>query len=294
MLDLRNEFVFPPIKLGYSEDGTVNERHIDFYSIRSSHVGAVTLEPLYLRKDLREIPTQLGIDDDDRVRGLSELVESIHAGGAKVIAHLNHPGRMANPKIPGNSFVSSTDRACENGGAVPRRMQGADFEEVISLFTQAAVRAERAGFDIIELQFGHGYLLAQFLSPAVNDRTDEFGGSFENRVRFPLALLEAVKRDYSADYVAVGRALVTDPDFLGKYLGEVEGNVRPCLDCSDGCLGGVKVGKGLGCVVNPTVGRDGVVVGKAEHAERYAVVGGGLAGMEASVNLARRGHEVVL
>jgi len=391
MLDLRNEFVFPPIKLGYSEDGTVNERHIDFYSIRSSHVGAVTLEPLYLRKDLREIPTQLGIDDDDRVRGLSELVESIHAGGAKVIAHLNHPGRMANPKIPGNSFVSSTDRACENGGAVPRRMQGADFEEVISLFTQAAVRAERAGFDIIELQFGHGYLLAQFLSPAVNDRTDEFGGSFENRVRFPLALLEAVKnetslaviarisgedfvpngitlsemmefsrmlkergvsaihvtagsvcvtppwffqhmfipkgktwemaskikesvdipvifvgrinsfddidrveRDYSADYVAVGRALVADPDFLGKYLGEVEGNVRPCLACSDGCLGGVKVGKGLGCVVNPTVGRDGVVVGKAEHAKRYAVVGGGLAGMEASVTLARRGHEVVL
>jgi len=108
----------------------------------------------------------------------------------KVIAHLNHPGRMANPNIPGNYFISSTDKACENGGALPKRMDRNDMEQTAKLFADAALRAKKANFDIIELQFGHGYLLAQFLSPFVNDRTDEYGGTFENRIRFPLEIFE--------------------------------------------------------------------------------------------------------
>jgi 2,4-dienoyl-CoA reductase (NADPH2) len=389
-MQLKNQFIMAPLKLGYSDaSGEVKDKHIQFYIERSKHIGAITPEPLYLEIGLREIPTQIGIDIDEKISGLKKLTDSIHSNGAKVIAHLSHPGRMANPKLPGNYYLSSTDQPCENGGAVPKIMDAADMESVIKLFVDAAVRSKNAGFDIIELQFGHGYLLSQFLSPAVNDRSDEYGGSFENRSRFPLSVLDAVKNSveipviirisaeemtpngikieesielvkilkqrgvdavhvsagtvcstppwffqhmfvpkgktwdfaskikkavnipvifvgrinsaadvdkirtqYNADYIALGRALVADPDFAGKYLGQTEGVIRPCLACSEGCLGGVKSGQGLHCVVNPLVGHDDEPLKPADKKKKYAVIGAGLAGTQAALTLNERGHEV--
>ncbi len=390
MLALKNTFIMAPIKLGYSDaSGEINERHLAFYAERNRHLGAITPEPLYLDKGLREIPTQIGIDSDDKLPGLQKLTATIKARGAKAIAHLNHPGRMANPKIPGNYHLSATDKPCENGGATPKRMTRADMDAAIALFESAARRAQKAGFDIIELQLGHGYLPAQFLSPAVNDRTDDYGGSFENRARFPLEIFDAVKnavnlpvivrisgeemtpngikidesiklaqllethgaaaihvsagtvcstppwffqhmfvpkgktwdfaakiksavniplifvgrinsakdvnrleKEYRADYIALGRAIVVDPDFVAKYTGELPGSIRPCLACSEGCLGGVKSGNGLGCVVNPSVGHDDAPPEPVTHPKKFAVVGGGLAGMQAALTLKARGHQV--
>jgi 2,4-dienoyl-CoA reductase-like NADH-dependent reductase (Old Yellow Enzyme family)/thioredoxin reductase len=392
MLQLKNQFIFAPIKTGYSDGtGVVTERHLAFYKRRAQYLGAVIPEPFYMDKGLRELPTQMGIDKDDKIEGLQKLVATIHESGTKVIAHFNHPGRMANPNIPGNYFLSSTDSPCENGGSTPRRMEKEDMKKVVELFVEAAVRAEKANFDVIELQFGHGYLLAQFISPFVNDRTDEFGGSFENRIRFPLKVLHAVmdavdlpiivrisgdemipegiklpemtalskilekkgakaihvsagtvcstapwffqhmfvpkgktwemakkikeeinipvifvgrinslediekvRKEYSADYMAVGRALVADPDFVGKYFGEMKGTVKPCLACAEGCLGGVKSGQGLQCLVNPEAGRETETIKPARQSKKYAVVGGGLAGMQAAITLRIRGHEVDL
>jgi 2,4-dienoyl-CoA reductase-like NADH-dependent reductase (Old Yellow Enzyme family) len=186
MLNLKNKFIFAPVKTGYSDNtGVVTEKHLAFYKARSEFIGAVTLEPLYLDKGLRELPTQMGIDNDDKIDGLKKLTDVIHQFDTKVIAHLNHPGRMANPRIPGNYFLSSTDAACENGGASPKQMDADDIKQVVSLFANAAQRVEKAGFDIIELQFGHGYLAAQFISPKINKRTDAYGESFENRIKFP-------------------------------------------------------------------------------------------------------------
>jgi len=392
MLQLKNPFIFAPIKTGYSnKEGVITDRHLAFYKRRSQYLGAVIPEPFYLDKGLRELPTQLGIDHDNKIKGLKKLVDSIHQSGTKVIAHLNHPGRMANPKIAENYYVSSTHRPCENGGATPKKMERKDMKKVTDQFVKGALRADKAGFDFIELQFGHGYLLAQFLSPFVNDRADEFGGSFENRVRFPLEILQAImdsvrlpliarisgdemipdgiklpemikfsdileqkgvkavhvsagtvcstppwffqhmfvpkgktwemakeiakaidipvifvgqincfddieklKREYSAEYLAIGRALVADPDFVGKYLAELEGPVKPCLACVEGCLGGVKSGQGLQCLVNPEVGRETEALEPAKKRKKYAVVGGGLAGMQAAITLTERGHEVSL
>jgi 2,4-dienoyl-CoA reductase (NADPH2) len=392
VLELRNLFIMAPIKLGYSNgSGLVNDRYLHFYQERSRFLGAVTLEPLYLDPGLREIPTQIGIDNDDKIPKLKKVNGEIHQLGTKVIAHLNHPGRMANPKIPGNYFLSSTDKQCENGGAIPQRMTPEDIDRVNQLFKDAALRAQEADFDIIELQMGHGYLLAQFISPAVNDRVDQYGGSFENRIRFPLKILNTVqqavdlpiiirlsgdemiphgikiqemielanilkengvkavhvsagtvcstppwffqhmfttkgktwelarlirseveipvifvgrinssadvdklKAEYRADYIALGRSLVADPDFVGKYLHKIKGKIRPCLACSEGCLGGVKSGQGLHCVVNPLVGYDEAPVKQASERKRYAVVGSGLAGMQAALTLKDRGHKVVI
>ena len=391
MLELKNQFIFAPIKLGYSENGKINDRHLAFYKERSKYLGAVIPEPFYMDKGLREIPTQLGIDDDDKIEGLQKLTKLIHDKGSKAIAHLNHPGRMANPKIPVNYFVSSTDQPYESGGATPQRLEKEEMKEITKLFADSAIRAKYANFDFIELQFGHGYLIAQFISPAVNDRTDEYGGNFDNRIKFPLEILKAVKNtvdipviarisgdemtpngiklpemiEFSkilelngvdaihvsagtvcstppwyfqhmfvpkgktwdmakkikenvnipiiavgqineiediekitdnemADYIAVGRAVVADPDFIGKYLGEVKGNIAPCLACAEGCLGGVKSGQGLQCLVNPEVGKERELIKKAKQSKKYAVIGAGLAGMEAAIILKKRGHKVDL
>ena len=380
------------VKLGYTTgDRKINDKHLAFYKQRSKHVGALTPEPLYLDKGLRELPTQLGIDHKDKIPGLRTLTDLIHSGGAKAIANLSHPGRMANPKIPGNYAISSSAIPCENGGATPKKMEAADFKQVLDLFASAAKRSEEAGFDIIELQLGHGYLAAQFLSPSVNDRDDEYGGSFENRIRFPLEILDVVlnatnlpviarisgdemipegfhldemirfagiikkhgvsvihvtagtvcstppwffqhmfipkgktwelggkikteadvpvifvgkihsKQDieklesnYQADYIAFGRALVIDPDFAGKVLNQVTGLIRPCMACAEGCLGGVKAGKGLGCVVNPLAGHEEEEIHGATEQKSIAVVGGGLAGMQAALTLTSRGHKVTM
>ena len=392
MLALKNPFIFAPVKTGYGDQsGKINSKHLNFYKQRAKYLGAITPEPLYIDKSLRELPMQIGISSDEHLEGLKELTSMIHSFDTKVIAHLNHPGRMANPMIPNNIFISSTDRACEAGGATPKRMDNSDMENVRTLFSEAAQRAEKAGFDIIELQMGHGYLLAQFISPFVNDRNDEYGGNFENRIKFPLEILDIVQsscnlpvivrlsgdemipqgihleemialskilkskgveaihvsagtvcntppwyfqhmfvpkgktwemaakiksgvnipcvfvgqintqedvdklqNEMQADYIALGRALVADPDFVGKYLGEVDEIIRPCLSCSDGCLGGVKSGKGIGCLVNPLVNYEGEMPKKANKSKHIAVVGAGLAGSETALNLIRKGHKVTL
>jgi 2,4-dienoyl-CoA reductase (NADPH2) len=392
MLSLKNQFIFAPIKTGYGDaGGFVTERHLSFYKKRAKYLGAVIPEPFYLDKGLRELPTQMGIDSDDKIDGLKKLTRLLHGTDTKAIAHLNHPGRMANPKIPGNYYISSTDKPCENGGAAPQRMSKQDIEDVIHSFQQCAARAQEADFDMIELQFGHGYLAAQFLSPGVNDRDDEYGGILEHRVRFALNTLlavkgavhlpiivrisgdemipngiklpemlefshllelagasaihvsagtvcstppwffqhmfvpkgktwemakqikekvnipvisvgqinetkdiEKIKSENISDYMAIGRALVADPDFIGKYLGEIKGEIRPCLACAEGCLGGVKAGKGLQCLVNPAVGAEDVIFESSDKPKKCAVVGGGPAGMEAALVLEKRGHGVDL
>ena len=192
---IKNRAIMAPIKTGYGvPTGEVTDRHLRFFERRSRHVGAVTPEPFCLHPTLRELPVQIGIHSDDMLPVLKSLADVIHGNGALAIAHLNHPGRMANPAIPGNRFLSSSGRMCPAGVKEPEAVDQSLIEESQGLFEKAAVRAEKAGYDFVELQFGHGYLIAQFLSEAVNDRTDQYGGSWENRLRYGLEVLKRVKK----------------------------------------------------------------------------------------------------
>jgi 2,4-dienoyl-CoA reductase (NADPH2) len=389
---IKNRCIMAPIKTGYgTKTGEVTDRHLHFYERRNQFIGAITPEPFYLHPSLRELPVQIGIHDDDMIPGLQKLAKVIHKNGALAVAHLNHPGRMANPNIPGNQHFSSSDRICATGGKRPIGMDEEGIANAQALFQNAAVRAQEAGYDIIELQFGHGYLIAQFLSENVNDRTDRYGGSWENRLRFGLEVFTRIKETISipvivrlsademfpeglkledmirlsgtleehgvdalhvssgsvcetpfwyfqhmsmpkgktwefaskirdtvtvpiiavgqinektdpekilqdglADAVAIGRPLIADPDFVGKIRGEIHSPIRPCACCLEGCIGGVKSGKGLMCVVNPEVGREEKKVAKVAKPKKVAVVGGGLAGMEAALVAQERGHNVIL
>ena len=191
---LRNSFFMAAVKTGYGDaDGNITDRHLAFWEKRSKYVAAIIFEPFFIDKHVRELPTQIGIDNDDKIDGHKKLVETVHHNGAKAVAHINHPGRMANPKLPGNIYLSASDIQCPNGGQKPTALPIDEIKIVQQQYLDAAIRAEKSGYDMIELQFGLGYLIAQFLSPFTNKRNDEYGGSFENRLRFGMEILRGIK-----------------------------------------------------------------------------------------------------
>lgn len=136
---------------------------------------------------------QLAIFDDAVIPAYRELAEMVHEHGTRIVMQIVHGSSKSQvhpetARILGPSAVPNPD-----SGLVPREMTREDMDEVIRLFAEAAVRVKEAGFDGVQLHHAHGYLLAQFLSPLTNQRTDEYGGSVENRMRFALEVYRAVR-----------------------------------------------------------------------------------------------------
>ncbi len=212
-LTLPNRVVMTTLKLGYGNKvGEVNQRHIAFYRRRAEgNVGLLTSEPLYVQLNGRELPTQLGIHNDGLVPGLQELTGAVHAAGGLVMAHINHAGRAANPKlVPPDERISASDVFCPANQVTPHPLTKEGITEIVSAFRAAAGRARQADFDALEIPFSHGYLIHQFLSPHTNHRQDEYGGSFENRMRFGREVIAAVRAEVGDDYPIVVRMNAKD------------------------------------------------------------------------------------
>ncbi|MCK5649835.1 MAG: NADH:flavin oxidoreductase, partial [Gemmatimonadetes bacterium] len=212
-LTLPNRVVMTTVKLGYAtQAGEVSDRHIAFY-VRRAEGGAalLTTEPLYVQGNGLELPTQLGIHEDALVPGLERLVSAVHASGGRIMAHINHAGRAANPKlVPEGARVSASEVPCPANKVAPRPLSRGEIDEVVGAFAEAADRIREAGFDALEIPFSHGYLIHQFLSPHTNHRDDDYGGSFENRLRFGKEVLHAVRRRVGPDLPLVVRMNATD------------------------------------------------------------------------------------
>jgi 2,4-dienoyl-CoA reductase-like NADH-dependent reductase (Old Yellow Enzyme family)/thioredoxin reductase len=393
-LTLPNRTVMAPVKTAFGgPDAKTTERLIQYYRRRAEGgVGAIIVEPLFIAAAGKEHPRQLGIDDDDKIEGLGRLVGAIHGGGALAIAHINHAGRAANPKASGRPPEAPSETSCPTTGASSGAMSVERIEEIIAAFGSAARRAREAGFDAVELQCGLGYLVAQFLSPRTNLRTDGYGDTPDNRERFLREVVAAVKEslgdlpltarmsaseqveggldaadgerlarqleglgvaalhvasgsacdsppwyyqhmslpggvnanmarairgavgvpviaagrlgdpdeivgllaDDSVDLVALGRPLVADPDLPAKLRDGHPERIVQCGGCLQGCLVGVKSGKGIGCIANPELGREGEVVADVATPLSVVVVGGGPAGLTAARVASERGHRVTL
>jgi len=212
-LTLPNRVIMTTVKLGYSDQkGEVTDRHTAFYTRRAQGgVALITTEPLYVQRNGREIPTQLGIHDDRLVPGMRHLVDAVHAAGGRIMAHINHAGRAANPKlIPDGDLVSASDTFCPSNQVTPRPLASIEIAEIVSAFREAARRVREAGFDAIEIPFSHGYLIHQFLSPYTNQRADEYGGLFENRMRFGTEVLAGVRDQVGADFPIIVRMNAAD------------------------------------------------------------------------------------
>ncbi|MFH2131162.1 MAG: NADH:flavin oxidoreductase, partial [bacterium] len=192
-LKLKNRFVFPPVKTAFgSPQGTVTERQIEFYrQIAKDGPGIVILEPVAVTPEGREHPRQLCVHLPESAVELGKIVDVIHAANRLACLHLNHAGAAANPKAIGTKPKAPVEMTCPSSEQSSDPLTAEEIQAIILGFRSAAEKADQAGFDLIEIQGGHGYLMSQFLNRKINLRKDQFGS---DRLLFAREVLSAVKR----------------------------------------------------------------------------------------------------
>jgi 2,4-dienoyl-CoA reductase-like NADH-dependent reductase (Old Yellow Enzyme family) len=213
---LRNRVVMAPMTTWASNpDGTVSDEEVAYYRRRVNGVGLV------ITGCSRVLPNGIGFTDefasfdDSFVPSLRRLAEAAKSGGAPALLQLYHAGNKAvRELVPGGDIVSASAVSTEAGPfsppVTPRALLHDEILDVVRAFGEATRRAIEAGFDGIELHGAHGFLLQNFFSPRFNQRTDQWGGSLENRMRFPLAVVGEVRR--------VIEAHATRPFLLGYRI----------------------------------------------------------------------------
>lgn len=189
---LKNRIVMSPMCMYASDQsGKVKNWHKIHYASRAvGQVGLIILESTAVTPQGRISTQDLGIWNDEQISGLKELVELMKEQGAKTGIQLGHAGRKA---VLEGEILAPSSLAFDETRKMPKEMSKADIQQTIEAFQKGAERAEKAGFDIIELHGAHGYLINEFLSPLTNKRTDEYGGPVENRCRLLIEIIEAVK-----------------------------------------------------------------------------------------------------
>ena len=196
-MTLRNRTVMPPIGSNFATvSAEVSEEMIKYYELRAKGgTGLIIVENACVDFPMGTNGTkQCRIDDNQYVPGFYTLVERLHAYGAKVSVQLNHAGASAyGLRLGGVQPVSASNIPSKTGGTIPRPLTVEEMKDIAKKYGEAAARAQLAGFDSVEIHAGHSYLLNQFLSPLFNNRTDEFGGSAENRSRFAVMVIDSVR-----------------------------------------------------------------------------------------------------
>ncbi|RPH50696.1 MAG: FAD-dependent oxidoreductase [Desulfobacteraceae bacterium] len=389
-LTMANHFIFPPIKTGLgSPKGGVTDRHLDFYRrIAKNGPGLLILEPVAVTADGKEHPKQLCIHLPESAGELKKIVDVIHAENRLACLHLNHAGAAANPKASGANPLAPSGFVCAATGVEAEPLEDYQIRTIIDGFGSAAGKAVSAGFDMIEIQGGHGYLISQFLNAKTNKRVCKYG---QDRLLFFREVMSAVKQaaagtgimlrisgnemspefgiertdlagaiklaegfgisvihvgmgsacfsppwyfhhaslpekpqmdslawvreqtsipiiaagrmgrtdriqkvldESRADFIALGRPLIADPDLIEKWRTGKAKEARYCGYCLQGCLHRVKSGESIGCNINPEVAFPELQ--KTAKPMKVLVAGGGPAGMSAALYLSRRGHKVTL
>ncbi|MFC4272778.1 NAD(P)-binding protein [Sneathiella chungangensis] len=198
-LELRNRVFMAPMESNLAaKDGAVSDLMREYYVARAAGgVGMVIVEYTCIDRPIgRGGDPSLGIDDDSLIDSHRSLVKSIHKAGSKACVQLFHAGRQTHPKFTnGLQPISASPIPCPMYRKMPRQMDRDDILRVTEMYGHAARRAVEAGYDSVEIHGAHGYLPANFLSAASNKREDEFGGSLENRQRFPLMIVSAVRKN---------------------------------------------------------------------------------------------------
>jgi 2,4-dienoyl-CoA reductase-like NADH-dependent reductase (Old Yellow Enzyme family)/thioredoxin reductase len=371
--------------------GTLSDDLIAYHAARAR--GGVGLSMLEASGIHPSGPMTLNAWDDSIIPRYEALMRAVRPHGMRVFSQLNHLGSELGKA--GERPWSASELVSPGSGLLAHAMTVGEIQALVHAFAAAARRAVEGGLDGIEVHCAHGYLIQQFLSPHTNRREDDYGGHFENRMRFYLEVLRAVREaigphvplgtrvgphnrvgglnldehreivprvlreglvDYLnvshgshenphkiigamheptgyelahsapltrltklptvvtgrfrtladaeqivaegiADLVGMTRAHIADPDIVRKTLAGRSAEIRPCIGCNQGCVGGLAAGR-LGCTVNVAAGRElqlaEELIEQVARARRVLVVGGGPAGMEAARVAALRGHRVTL
>ncbi|MGQ9723454.1 MAG: oxidoreductase [Candidatus Jordarchaeum sp.] len=198
-LKVKNRIVMAPISTNLANvGGEVTQQLIDHYSrIARGGVGLIIIENACVHfPHGRHGTTQPRIDSDEFIPSLYNLTHAIHRMGARVGIELAHPGGAADIRFTKTQPVAPSSIPVKSEAVIPKTLTRKEIEELVDIFGKAALRAQRAGFDMVEIQAGHGLLINQFLSPLYNKRDDYFGGTLDGRIRFPKMIIERIK-DYA-------------------------------------------------------------------------------------------------
>lgn len=182
-------------------DGAIPQKMLDFYRrLAQGGVGLIITGHMFVHPTGKAHPEMTGVYDDILLDGLSRLAEAVHAEGGLVAAQINHAGLKADPEMVAIPLAPSAVADERLSSRTPRALRVDEIEMLLDAFGQAARRVQEAGFDAVQIHSAHGYLGSQFLSPAANQRTDEWGGSLENRMHFLRRVAREVRAQVGRDY----------------------------------------------------------------------------------------------
>ncbi|MFU9138698.1 flavocytochrome c [Erwinia tasmaniensis] len=173
-------------------DGTVTSELVEYYRDRAGSIGTVIVECCFIDPKGPAFPGAIAIDSDNKISGLKKIADAIKSKGSKAILQIYHGGRMVEPELIGGRtpVAPSAIAAPREGATTPQALSGEEVEVMITKFGDAVNRAIKAGFDGVEIHGANTYLIQQFYSPNSNQRDDKWGGSRDNRARFPLEVLD--------------------------------------------------------------------------------------------------------
>jgi 2,4-dienoyl-CoA reductase-like NADH-dependent reductase (Old Yellow Enzyme family) len=196
-MELTNRFVRSATYEGMAtSDGEATPKLIkNVTNLAKGGVGMIITGQAYVRPEGQAAPWQLGIYKDELIARLREMTDAVHENGSKILIQLNHAGKSVfshTPLVVSKSAVPDLPTAKEIGPD--------DISDLVLAFADAAQRAKYAGFDGIQVHCAHGYLLSQFLTPALNQRQDQYGGNIENRTRIQVEIIQAIRKAVGKDY----------------------------------------------------------------------------------------------
>lgn len=201
-MTVKNRFVMSPMGTVFSRDvNEAHERRLAYYEARAKGgVGMIIVEASAVDSNAVMLPGMICNYDDEFLPLLKRYADTVKKHGAKAVIQLAHGGGAVSSFISGKTPVAPSPIAPRPGGEIPHELTIPEIKEIVKRFGEAALRAKKAGFDGVELHGAHAYLFVQFFTPAFNKRTDEYGGSLENRARFYLEVFRSIRDKVGPDF----------------------------------------------------------------------------------------------
>lgn len=229
--EVKNRCVSPALVVNYcNEDGTCTERFIAYHEAKAKGgFGMIITEDFAIDPRGKGFSYLPGLWNDEQILGFAKLTERVHQHGTVILAQLYHAGRQTSSAVTGYPPLAPTAIPDPVGGEMPEEMTLEQIRKTVSQFGDSAYRAKQAGFDGVEIHGAHGYLIAQFMSPYSNKRTDIYGGPLQNRIRFALEIIKDIREKCGENFI-VGYRISADEFVTGGRTLEDTKTIVPYLE----------------------------------------------------------------